>query len=969
MVTPKDGIIPSDIIRNDLLRQLEDLHAPGASNSASVSAALLEAAIQQLSQPQEPSATSIETEPAAPNPQAAPLLAEDFLDNMGPIKLSAAPAMPDLGERTLAPISLMDPESLKREEPFGSISPPVTNRLFCQDELRIPVASGFTFGLSLKDLTPQKRTYQAIELDSGEPEVSIRVPSSALSQNILPIPLDCKVSFATAPVSVSAPTLDDPCSWRAKFPKNTDVEFAITQGQMPTLTAAQLKEVLPSLEEQAFIRASFPLPEGLTRRLEAAAEGKDAMSVFELVTFYMQGTDPRTGMSNFRYVNHEAFGRFIVDNSEEALPLMVSALKVGHCDLLSWYAASLLRGYGVPAWASSELLPTKDGKAFNGSYSHARVVFADKNGRLEVWDPTTKIQEDRSYAPENLSAKEVNKLQRQFEAASSPEKKWMVCQSFRQTRDQARENLPINSAPALGAGFSAMRHFLGQVPTFETKASLKEKMPLRTGATIDYAASLDSETKIIKILEDILSVVKNGSSNHLEYPIAGVATRRDRERMLSAFTAAKRIETRCCNIFYYQGMQDIEVPPPHIGQPAPFTTTILDLFTDIVPEIDLTNPFRAPGLKPRYPVHPQKAGAEFFLNYVNFFTEELALSRLAVANTLGWGLEVAQKMANPSLLASVTKVGAIPNAFVTDSEIHYLYLRDSAKKNVHLPADERVVKAILGAWLQIQDAVKDPQIRAKFNSDYGFSDKEFWQIVQSAAGIDTSTRRPMGQLVNVKTEMYRALAPIAHLGPDCAAVVHKSLRSALQKLDSLAAKTPTREPNDLREYQVGDDIRHLDWKAYARTDRFLVRNAHSRALSDASPVYVSIDDTDANFDSRFHLLEAVQQLQKDRSRTIYLGMSGGAWVKLTPQLRAMPPGELMDRLPRVENTYSDLRGIRLPDGTLPNNLLHVSPNFLSCLAHDTLYSSRGCRIATIWLNDPALFVWPQIKQSWVDKGE
>ncbi len=969
MVTPKDGIIPSDIIRNDLLRQLEDLHAPGASNSTSVSAALLEAAIKQLSQPQEPSRTSIEIEPARPNPQAAPLLVEDFLDNMGPLKSSAAPAMPDLGERTLTSVSLMDPESLKREEPFGSISPPVTSRLFCQDELRIPVASGFTFGLSLKDLTPQKRTYQAIELDSGEPEVSIRIPSNALSQNILPIPLDCKVSFATTPLSVSAPTLDDPCSWRAKFPKNTDVEFAITQGQMPTLTAAQLKEVLPSLEEQAFIRASFPLPEGLRRRLEAAAEGKDAMSVFELVTFYMQGTDPRTGMSNFRYVNHEAFGKFIVDNSEEALPLMVSALKVGHCDLLSWYAASLLRGYGAPAWASSELLPTKDGKAFNGSYSHARVVFADKNGKLEVWDPTTRIEVDRAYAPENLSVKEVDKLQKQFEAASSPEEKWKVCLLFRQARDQAREDLPKDSAPTFGAGFSALFQTLAQVPAFEPSASLREKMPLRTGATIDYAASLDSEIKIITVLAAISCATIKHSSNHLEYSIADVASRTDRQRLLSAFTAAKRLELRSCNLFLYQGMTKTGSLPPHIDKPNPFGTTLIDLFTDIVPEIDLKNPFRPSGLYPRYPVHSLKTGANYFLNSVNFTTEDSDLSRLGEVNTLGWGLEVAKSIANPSLLAPATKVGAFPSDFVTGSEIHYQYLRDSAKQQVYLPASIPMVKAIFGAWLQIQDAVTDPQFRAKFNAAYGLSEKDFWQVVKNEALIDTDKRRPYGQLGSVTKEMYRALAPIAGLGSDCATVVNKSLRSALQKLDSLAAKTPTKEPDDLREYQAGDDLRHFDWKAYGRTDRLLVRSAHSKALSDASPVYVAIDDTGANFDSRFHLLEMVQQLQKDRSRTVYVGMSGGAWVKLTPQLRAMPAGELIDRLPRLENEYADLRGIRLPDGTLPRNLLYVSPNFLKCLAYDELYASRQCRVATIWLNDPALFVWPQIKQSWVDKGK
>ncbi len=589
MVSPKDIGIDPQVMRDDFARQLEAIQSGQDSDA---SQALLIAAIEQLSQPNSYAGSTDKIESSSSPLAAGPILAEAFLEDTLHLPQGSVKA-PDLGDRSLVEISAMDPDALKREIPVGSISPAVTNRLFVHDELRVPVGSGFVFGLSLSEIEPAPRKYAAIETDSGEPEVSICLPAAQLIQNILPVPFDCKVSFASDPLSVSSPTADDPFSWRAKFPRGSDIEFAITQGQMPVLKDEQLKQAQPSAEEQAWVRATFPLPEGLKSRLEAATKGQDEMSVFELVSFYMQGNDPRTGLSNFRYVNHKAFGQFLRDNAEESLPLIVSALKVGHCDLLSWYAAAILRGYGVPAWASSEMLPTKDGQAFNGSYAHARVVFAGSDGVLKVWDPTTSIKEDSAYSAKNLTASDLQNLQSELSAASADQKKWDVLLKFKHERDKLRGSAIEETVAAGTGGWAALAGLLGQMPSFGQEAKLGPQTSLVQGATIDYAAALNTEDKIIALLGEA-SAGKTNDADHLEYLIGQISSSHNRGRLQAALNANKALGLHCHNMYFYKIGISFGSSMPHLGKDGPFVITSFDFLRRLYQKLILGIPFDPP---------------------------------------------------------------------------------------------------------------------------------------------------------------------------------------------------------------------------------------------------------------------------------------------------------------------------------------------------------------------------------------
>ncbi len=74
------------------------------------------------------------------------------------------------------------------------------------------------------------------------------------------------------------------------------------------------------------------------------------------------------------------------------------------------------------------------------------------------------------------------------------------------------------------------------------------------------------------------------------------------------------------------------------------------------------------------------------------------------------------------------------------------------------------------------------------------------------------------------------------------------------------------EFQEYREYQIGDDIRHLDWAAYARTDAMMVRlyreeiSPRMEILLDASRSMTSVDPTGPLSESDSMKAQAARQL-------------------------------------------------------------------------------------------------------------
>lgn len=96
---------------------------------------------------------------------------------------------------------------------------------------------------------------------------------------------------------------------------------------------------------------------------------------------------------------------------------------------------------------------------------------------------------------------------------------------------------------------------------------------------------------------------------------------------------------------------------------------------------------------------------------------------------------------------------------------------------------------------------------------------------------------------------------------------------------------------DLREYSPGDDLRLLDWKAYARTDRFFVRqfeverDASIFFLLDASPSMSFSSNGISKFDYAKYLVAALAFIGSGHHDRVGLFMSPGVNSAVLPPRR------------------------------------------------------------------------------------
>jgi len=141
------------------------------------------------------------------------------------------------------------------------------------------------------------------------------------------------------------------------------------------------------------------------------------------------------------------------------------------------------------------------------------------------------------------------------------------------------------------------------------------------------------------------------------------------------------------------------------------------------------------------------------------------------------------------------------------------------------------------------------------------------------------------------------------------------------------------EFQDYREYQPGDDLRRLDWRAYGRTDRLMVRlhreeiQPHADIVSDLS---ASMAVPEAKAQAAILLAGAFAEAAFQDGLSVAWHGYGRKWQELFPKANAFPPCPLPE-----------------PGGgeTLPEALSGPAP----------LLVRRGIRIAIsdfLWEEDP-----------------
>lgn len=106
------------------------------------------------------------------------------------------------------------------------------------------------------------------------------------------------------------------------------------------------------------------------------------------------------------------------------------------------------------------------------------------------------------------------------------------------------------------------------------------------------------------------------------------------------------------------------------------------------------------------------------------------------------------------------------------------------------------------------------------------------------------------------------------------------------------------EFQDYRDYQAGDDIRRLDWAAYARSDRLTVRLYRDEIqprldiLSDLSDSMLT--PTDAKAKAALHVAGAFAEASFRSGCSVSWRGFGGGWRELFPQASSFPGCALPD---------------------------------------------------------------------------
>ncbi|MDM8519578.1 DUF58 domain-containing protein [Anaerolineales bacterium HSG6] len=100
---------------------------------------------------------------------------------------------------------------------------------------------------------------------------------------------------------------------------------------------------------------------------------------------------------------------------------------------------------------------------------------------------------------------------------------------------------------------------------------------------------------------------------------------------------------------------------------------------------------------------------------------------------------------------------------------------------------------------------------------------------------------------------------------------------------------PALDFNDHRSYTVGDDLRHVDWRAYGRTEELFVRLGES---SQSVDVHLLLDDSPS---MSWHAPDQVGINKWDSARRLtgalgYFGLAGGERIHITPFNRHLEAG-------------------------------------------------------------------------------
>ncbi|GEM_PF-5525162 len=331
------------------------------------------------------------------------------------------------------PLSSMRVEALRSKAVIGQLYPSTR----CQANYRfgLPTLEGMR-------CPPLEDPYMSVsrrairQMDEGDLEstdVVIELPVSRIFDGVLPVPAKYEVvGSLDQPLDIQDPHGDNPfCTRMLNTCDMPVLRYIVRKKVDRTPVSVNQERFAPTEKEMQDVRDALPLCH------------EDRQKGFVGVHAAVRMLSKHMG-SQFLYVCDDRLGAFISRHPNE-LGTIIDGLRVGHCSILAWTMATYLRQLGHTAFVVEGEISNQEGEGFLRNCTHARVGVVKENGAMMYVDPTELVRTVKGYALSHIENREIQAMERAFDAATSREEKWEGLQQFRRAVDE-RESCEYESA-------------------------------------------------------------------------------------------------------------------------------------------------------------------------------------------------------------------------------------------------------------------------------------------------------------------------------------------------------------------------------------------------------------------------------------------------------------------------------------------------------------------------------------------
>lgn len=711
-------------------------------------------------------------------------------------------------------ISEMDYEALTKVIPEGKITPASREIMYPTGQLRVPIPNGHALLPTQKSNSYNISQFAKVEEANGD-RLSIQYP---IRSDILRVPWGMIPVGSDAPLNIYIPTRESPVVWSAQRSsphsgqsENLDL-VEIDAAKRPKV---DMQSLAVSEDERRYWRSVLPLPASLQEVIDE--QEPQSQERVHLVLAYLAHRSNDEKLTNFRYVCHPRLGRFFRENADD-LPLLMSELKMGHCDLLAWYTAAQLRAQGIPAWTQAHAVPVPSGNAFNAAFEHTVVQCAVDNGVIYTCDPTTRCDVDTATHPDALSNSTIDSMENDFLNAPTLDEKCEVLKQFRRTLDEQR-----NDASCSNSGGRITHDMLRVSLNYQSSFALQDSPCIDSRLASWLPISAEEPENTIQLLSSIFC--NSYQLVALQDEVLTVGNTRIERRLLATFFQAIKkggYRFQPDTAFLSDAAEEI------IGTEQEKTKRILEFPVQRTVAMVSAKQFLSKDLMGAF---INEKGMQYF------FTDSL---RYRITDFNDWELFSQHEFSEP--FKKLLSKGLLLNNYYNENESIEFYRISDAEppeinKNeiVSLLVDTDAFSALLQLYVNRKISAKQIEVAV------GIPIPQIQKFIKHMCPFIVARdahQKPRNTLRSLNTADNLS-SPLQYTSKDHERVAHTVNRELARLIGSQQGAIVT--PDDTRRYTQGDDTRHIDWSAFARHDELYIRNHPIKSQEEHKRITLLLD--------------------------------------------------------------------------------------------------------------------------------